>query len=92
MKTEHVNNEDALANLADQDTIQGLIVNEIESLGGEELKILQTSYPGIDFSEVYLLEHNRKLSGSGATYGSLGGGAVLLLIGLGGLIARRNKG
>ena len=92
LKTEHVKSDQSLWKLMKEDTIQGLIVNEIKSLEGEELKLLQENYPGIDFSKVWLLEHKRNVSGSGTIYGSLGAGAVLLLVGLGGVIARRRKG
>ena len=48
-----------MENFSKQDKFAGLIINEIESLGKEEKKLLSKSYPGIDFSQVYIIEHNR---------------------------------
>jgi len=75
--------DDQMTAVADADTIRGLVINEIEKLSGEELEILKSSYPGIDFSTVYILEHGREPSGSGKMLGFLGGGALLSLLGLG---------
>ncbi len=83
VKSSDMNNDAKFSAVAEADTIQGMVINEIEKLSGDELKIMRESYPGIDFSQVYILEHNRKPSGAGKMIGFFGGGALLSLVGLG---------
>ena len=68
--------------MADQDTIQGMVVNEIASLGSDEKKYLRQAYPGIDFARCWILEAGREPAGSGKMFALFGGGAALLLFGL----------
>ncbi len=86
-----VNNEEELIRIADQDELQGLVVNEIASLGGEERKILEQSYPGVDFDRCWIVEAGRLPAGAGKTYGFLGGGSALGLAGVGLLLVSRRK-
>ena len=90
VRSSKVHNEGQLATIAGADTLQGLITNEIESLGSEERKLLTESYPGIDFDAVWILEHERKPSGKGKTWGLLGGGTLLVLLGLGAFFINRD--
>lgn len=83
VKTSKASNENALYDLADQETLSGLVINEIASLGSEEKKILKDSYPGVNFDKVWILEHGRQPAGAGKTYGLMGGGLLLIVIGLG---------
>lgn len=75
-------NEADLDRYADAETIQGIVVNEIDSLGSEERKILEESYPGVNFATCHLLEVGRRAPSAGATYGMLGGGAALAIAGI----------
>jgi hypothetical protein len=83
VKTSKVTSGEALDRLADRDTLSGLVINEIASLGSQEKKILIDSYPGVDFDKVWILEHGRKPAGAGKMYGLMGGGLALMLVGLG---------
>jgi hypothetical protein len=83
VKSSKIKNEKQLETLAAADTLTGLIVNEIDSLGSEERRLLAQSYPGIDLGNVYILEHGRKPAGAGKIFGFMGSGALLVLIGLG---------
>lgn len=88
VKSSHVENEGALASLAGKDTIQGMIVNKISSLGSKEKKILTESYPGVNFDNVYILEHDRTPASGAKSFGMMGGGAVLALMGVVGFVKR----
>ena len=89
VKSGRVHNDAELEALAMGDTLEGMVVNRISGLGGEERKILQDSYPGVDFSKVYILEHGRTPAGFGKTAGLLGGGAALVLVPVGLFVLRR---
>src|SRR5262249_48703233 len=62
--------------------LQGLVTNEIESLGSEEQKLLNSSYPGTDFTKCVLFQEGREPAGSGKVFGMVGGGAALMLLGI----------
>jgi hypothetical protein len=64
LKTSKVKNMAQLESMATINSFQGILVNEIESLGSEEKKLLQESYPSADFSSCYIFEEDRKLTGS----------------------------
>ncbi len=92
-KSSHIPDDDAMMRVADQQTVQGLIVNEIASISGEERKLLKEAYPNLDIDSAYILEHNRKPKGAGGTFGMMAGGGVLILLGIGLFVlpAVRNK-
>lgn len=73
----------------EQESVQGLIVNKIDKLSGEELKYLKQSYPNVDPANVIIIEHDRKPAGGGKVYGFIGGGIVLMLLGPGLLLMGR---
>jgi hypothetical protein len=89
IKSSKTPNEQSVEALANQDTLQGLIVNKIESLGGEQKKILRESYPGVDFANVLILEHDRKPATAGKSFGFIGGGALLSCMGVLGFVKTR---
>ena len=72
-------------------SVQGLVVNEIESLDNEEIGLLKESFPKADFSQVLILEEGRKPSSSGKYLGMMGGGAALALVGLFSLVGGKRK-
>lgn len=63
---------------AAQETLEGLVVNEVRSLGERELKILREGYPGVDLERAVLLQVGRRPVSPGAIFG-LGGAALALL-------------
>lgn len=92
VKSEHISGEDELATLAESDTLQGLVINTIKSLGSEEKRLLEQSYPGIDFEACWIIEHKRQPPGMGKVAALAGGGIALLFAGLGGLfLGRKNS-
>jgi hypothetical protein len=64
VKTAKAPDEASLARIAGADTLQGLVVNEVEKLGHSEKELLGESYPGIDFGRVWILEHGRTPGGT----------------------------
>ena len=89
VKSSRIRSESELDTLANQDKLQGLVVNKIASLGSKERKILTQNYPKTDFDKVYILEHGRQPASAGKSYGMMGGGLVLATLGVLGFF--RNK-
>jgi len=69
--------------LEDETSVQGLVINRIKSLKGEEAKLIEETFPEIDLDKVLLLEHNRKPASLTKSLGMTFGGALLTLIGIG---------
>lgn len=91
LRSKNLKNDAAIGTLGDADTVQGLVINKISKLSGKELKLLQESYPGIDFAKVWILEHGRQPAGVGKTVGLVGGGVALILIAAALFIRGRQK-
>lgn len=91
MYSEQINDDNDFYNFLQKETVQGLIVNEIESISGEELSLLQQSLPGINADKVLIFEHNRKPKSSGATMAMMAGGVLLILTGPGLFFLGRGK-
>lgn len=79
VKSTNVHDKGDLSALANARTLQGVVVNRIETLSGEERDLLRRNYP-MDFGEPWLLEHERQPSGIVKRLGLLGAGILLLLI------------
>lgn len=78
IKSSHLRSDDDIRNLPN--TIQGVVVNKVSKISGQELSLLRDSYPGIDFSTVWILDHNRMPASTAKTAALVGGGAALILI------------
>lgn len=89
--SEELENDAQIEALMKGDTIQGVITNKIASISGEERKLLQESYPGVDFDTTYILEHARTPASSGKSFGMMGGGALLAVGGIFGFLRRRGS-
>jgi len=72
--------EDDVTTAAAQATLQGMVVNEIESLGSEEKRVLKESYPAVDFNACYIFEVGRRPAGAGKLFGLFGGGALCFVV------------
>jgi len=79
-----------LERVAMNETVQGLVINEIDTLSGDELKELQKSLK-IDPDKVIILEHNRNPKSGGLTMLMMVGGILLILSGLGLFFVTRGK-
>ena len=58
--------------------IKGLVINQIESLGSEEKRLLKSGFGEIDFSKVLILEQDRKPTSIAVSLAMMGGGALLI--------------
>ena len=81
VKSSDVTNVTELQQLADQETLQGMVVNLVDSLGGEEKKLLHESYPSVNFDDCYIVEIGRTPASAGKLMGFAGGGLALLTAG-----------
>ena len=54
------------------------MIHEIESLGSEELELLESGYPGVDLDKVWIVEHGRKVPSDGRVLASLALGMALV--------------
>lgn len=66
-----------------QEKVKGLVVNQISSLGWEERRLLKDSFPELDVKEVLILQEGREPASATKSFGLMGGGGVLILVGLG---------
>lgn len=81
VKSSKVDNDAEVTGLGDQQTIRGMVVNEISSLDSKEKKLLQESYPQADFDKVLILEHGRQPAGAAKMMGLFLGGLALMVVG-----------
>lgn len=63
-------------------SIQGMIINDIESLDKEEEKLIKQSFPNLDVDKVLILEENREPSSALKSWGMMIGGVLLSLGGI----------
>jgi hypothetical protein len=91
IKSSKVRSKSDMDSLALTSTIQGLVTNEIESLGRDERKLLKESYPAVDFDKVWILDHGRQPAGTGKVFAFLGGGTALAAAAIGLFIVRRKS-
>jgi hypothetical protein len=62
------------------ESVSGLVINRIESLGDEEKALIRESFPNIDFEKILILEHGREPTSLGGVVAWIGAGALLVLI------------
>ncbi len=70
-------------------SVQGLFVNKIAKLDDEEVDLLRQAYPGLQTDEILLLEKGRAPAGPVKSFGMMGGGAALAIVGLGLMVVGR---
>jgi len=73
--------------LGNEDKIQGLVINLVESMDSEEEKLIKQTFPKLNIDDVLIVEEGRKPSSALASFGMMGGGGLLSLLGLGWLAA-----
>jgi len=67
----------------DEKSVQGLLINRIEGLDSEERNLILQSFPQVDVDQLLLLEEGRKPSSNFKSIGTMGGGLLLALVGIG---------
>lgn len=83
VKLTSVSNREELAAIAIQNTMQGVVISEVESLGSGEAEFLASKYPDVDFETCLIFEHGREPTTSGALTLFFAGGGLLVLLGTG---------
>ena len=81
VKSTNAKTDGAVQNLASKTTHTGLIVNDIESISGEERQLLST-VPGVNMDAVYIVHERRTPTGAGMLILYYVGGLLLLAGGL----------
>lgn len=76
--------------IRDEDSIEGLVINKIDSLDKEEKELLKQSFPNADLDKVLILEDGRKPAPMIKWLGMIGGGILLILVGIGIVIKSRS--
>ncbi len=75
--------ENSLFQLCEQPRLPALVTNRIMSLGGEERRLLEQSYPGTDFSRCLIIQQGREPAGATKLIFMIGGGSLAALAGFG---------
>lgn len=70
--------------------VQGLAINQIQSLSDEESRLVREVVPGIDLEQVVLLEEGRRPKSHLQSLGIASGGAFFLLLGLWSFLMERS--
>lgn len=78
-----------LNKLYDRDSVSGLNVTDITSLGQEEISLLSDDYPNTDWDNVIIMQEARKPWPMLWVWGALVGGGILILFG--GFMALRSS-
>jgi hypothetical protein len=73
-----------------EDEIQGVVINQIESLDSDEKKLLWESFPTADLNNVLILDKGREPSLTFLPHLMIIGGVVLIFLGIG-IIIRETK-
>jgi hypothetical protein len=79
---------DAIAN---PDSVEGLVINQIDSLTTEESKLVQESFPRLDLTKVLILEEGRRPAPLYKSLGMVTGGAALVAAGAIMFIVKRGR-
>lgn len=89
--TKDINSESSFERFYQDTELQGLVINDIENLKGDELKNLKQGYPSLNADKVLIIEHNRKPKSGGVTMLLMVGGVLLMLAGPGLFFLGRSK-
>ena len=73
-----------------EESIEGLVINKIDSLDKEEKELLKQSFPDANLDKVLILEDGRKPAPMIKWLGMIGGGVLLILVGVGILFRSRS--
>ena len=81
LKTTHCPDDAAMQALGDQETVQGLVINQVESISGDTRKLLQSNFPAMDVANVLILEEGRGPPSLAFAAGMTFGGIALFAAG-----------
>jgi hypothetical protein len=83
IKSNKIHNHAEAEAFAINTSIEGMVINQIESISSKETELLRHSYPTTDFDKCWIVEEGREPAGAGKYMAFFGGGALLVLAGLG---------
>lgn len=86
-----VPNERGLSILEMGGELRGLVINEIDSLGREEEKLLAGEYPNVNLDECWIIDHARTPKSMGTVILLVGAGVVLAGLGVWLVLPRRRR-
>jgi hypothetical protein len=83
VKTKRYKTENSIpAGLGAEDSVQGLVINLIDSMDKEEERMIQSEFPKVNMDELLIVEDGRKPTSMFASLGMVGGGGLLSFLGL----------
>lgn len=68
--------------LKGEDSLEGLVINQVESLDKEEKNLIRSSFPGADLEHVVIIQAGRKPTPLIKSLGMVGGGVLLAVLGI----------
>lgn len=71
-------------------SVKGLVINTIDSLDGDERKLISQSFPSLDLDKVLILEEDREPASGLKSTGMILGGVLLIVAGIGWFFASKN--
>jgi hypothetical protein len=71
--------------------LEGLVINQISSLSGEEVQLFQESFPGLNTDKLLLLEADRHPASTAKSVGMISGGSIVALAGVAWMFAGRKS-
>ena len=83
IKSSKYSSEASAAALWAKESITGVVINKIASLGSDEKRLIAQSYPTVNISTVWIVEEGRKPTSSVTAMAMMGGGALLILLTIG---------
>ena len=60
----------------------GLVINSINSLNDDEKRLIQESFPKVNFNKVVIIEEGREPSSTTSSFAMMGGGVFIIFIGI----------
>ncbi len=72
-------------------SVKGLVINEIDDLDKDEIKLLKQNWPHLDTDKVLILEIGREPSSASASMGMMGGGGLISIAGVGLILWMRKR-
>ena len=91
VRSRRLKDREALDRLADAATLDGFVVNDVETLGSHELRRLEDAYPHTQIDRCWILDHGRKPMSSITAEVLVFGGLVLFGLGFWLLVRGRRK-
>ncbi|HUT10336.1 MAG TPA: hypothetical protein VMY42_07565 [Thermoguttaceae bacterium] len=72
-------------------SVQGLVINRIDSLDSEEKKLIKESFPLVKLDNVLILEEGRKPASLLLSLGMIFGGVALVVAGIGAFVVKNRQ-